>query len=66
MMMNGLKPFSAARGGRSAHASEEGRGDLRLIKVLAMVGGDHAGKRDRALMLLGFALAARRSELCRA
>jgi hypothetical protein len=35
-------------------------------KVLAMVavkGGDLAGKRDRALMLLGFALAARRSEL---
>jgi hypothetical protein len=35
-------------------------------KVLAMVaanGGDHAGKRDRALMLLGFALAARRSAL---
>jgi site-specific recombinase XerD len=35
-------------------------------KVLAMVAGgerDLAGKRDRALLLLGFALAARRSEL---
>jgi integrase len=35
-------------------------------KVLAMVagnGGSLAGKRDRALLLLGFALAARRSEL---
>jgi site-specific recombinase XerD len=35
-------------------------------KVLAMVagsGGGLAGKRDRALLLLGFALAARRSEL---
>jgi site-specific recombinase XerD len=36
------------------------------VKVLAMVAGGErnlAGKRDRALLLLGFALAARRSEL---
>jgi integrase len=66
-MTSGLRPSYAARSARrTLGVWPVKKAAATSDKVLAMVAGgrhDLAGKRDRALLLLGFALAARRSEL---